>query len=700
MASTITKDIKIRIYLLFTVVFLAAMAIAGRIIQIQFFQGDYWKEKSKEQSYKNFTVRAVRGNIYSEHHNLLATSVPIYDIYWDSKVVDKKTFYANIDSIAIGFHQIFPSVSVVSFKSKMVRAFEKKMRYFPISKRISYSELKKLSLLPIFKEGKYTGGLITENSDYRKRPYQLLAQRTIGNYNYTKNSYEVGLEGAYNQYLKGSDGIRIMQKTSGGWRPMYLFDKTVKEPIDGLDVITTIDVNLQDVAENSLYRELVKHQADWGCAILMEVETGRIKAIANLKADTSNHSYYEGFNYAIGTAMEPGSTFKLASLMVALEDKKVLPTDIIKTGNGKYTYYGKTIHDSHEGGYGDITVNQVFEKSSNIGVMMIALKGYESEPSRFINSIYKMGINKPLGLEIKGEASPYIKSPEDKTWSKLSLPWMSIGYELSMTPMQVLTFYNAVANNGKMVKPTFVKELRKTGSVKKEFKSQVINPQISSLETIKMVQKMLEGVVQHGTASSLKNSPYPIAGKTGTAQIYTKQYNKRNYQASFVGYFPADNPKYSCIVVVNNPNRGLYYASLVAVPVFKDIADKIYATDFSIQDHRIEDSIFQAPSSKVGAYDDVAGIYKTFQFPFNSTIDQTSYVSAVASADSVAMYQRKLQYGLMPNIKYMTAKDAIFLLEEMGLIVEINGVGKVVQQSINAGSKISKGQTVKLILNY
>ncbi len=700
MARTISKDIRLRIYFLFLMVFLVAIAIVVRIGQIQFVQGSKWKEKSKEQSTKYFNVKAIRGNIYSDNRNLLATSVPIYDIYWDSKVVKKKLFFSQVDSLAMEYHKIFPMESAKAFKSKLINAYDNKNRYLKIRRRVGYSDMKAISSLPIFREGKYRGGLIKEKHDYRKRPYQTLAKRTIGNYNSAQRAYVVGLEGAYNKFLKGEDGVRIKQKTAGGWRPLYLFDKTIKEPINGMDIITTIDVDLQDVAENSLYRELMKNRADWGCAILMEVKTGKIKAIANLKADTTTNSYYEGFNYAIGYATEPGSTFKLASMMAALEDKKVSPSDIISTGNGAYTYYGKTIHDSHHGGFGDITAAEVLEKSSNIGVFKIILNGYESEPQKFIDDIYAMGLNQPLGLELKGEAKPYIKSTKDKTWSKLSLPWMSIGYELKLTPLQVLTFYNAVANNGIKVKPIFVTELSKTGKTIKKFEPVVLNPHISSISTIQKVRKMLEGVVKNGTGKMLKNSPYPIAGKTGTAQIYRKRYNKRNYQASFVGYFPADKPKYSCIVVINNPHSGQYYASTVAVPVFKDISDKIYATDLDIQIHQESDTIFQAPNSKVGKSSDIEGIYNSLKFKIISKPKEASYEYGVAKEDSVNLYQRKLQFGLMPNVKYMNAKDAIFLLEEMGLKVEIEGSGKVVEQSRTAGQRVVKGDVVKLKLRF
>lgn len=699
MARALQKDSVVRIYLLYAGMVLAAFIIAGRIVQLQYFENEKWEEKSKQQSYKRVNVKAIRGNIYSEDNSLLATSVPVYHLYWDSKVVPQELFYSNLDSLAIGYEKIFPNENKGEFKKRIKRAFEKGSRYTRIRRNVSYSELKQLKTLPIFRLGKYKGGLIKEKEERRKRPYGMLAKRTIGNYSTYKKAYVVGLEGAFDDKLKGTDGIRLKQKTSGGWRPTYEFNETLKEPVDGLDIITTIDVNLQDVAETSLYAELMKHKADWGCVILMEVKTGRIKAIANLKHDTANNTYYEGFNYAIGTAMEPGSTFKLATMIVALENNIVKPDEIIETGNGAYTYYDKTIHDSH--GYGSITVSQVLEKSSNVGIFKIALKGFENNPQTFIDGIYSMNLNQPIGLQIKGEAIPYIKTTTDKSWSKLSLPWMSIGYELQLTPMQVLNFYNAVANNGVMVKPSFVKEIQKTGKAKEVFETEIINPQICSKETIGKVQKMLEGVVQNGTAKYLNKSPYPIAGKTGTAQIYSRtSYNKRNYQASFVGYFPADNPKYSCIVVVNNPSRGSYYASTVAVPVFKEIADKIYANDLNIQAHSIQDTIFIAPNSKVGANKDIAGIYKYLGFEVKNTTIESSYIAGYSSNDTIKLHKRKLIHNKMPNVKYMTAQDAIFLIEELGLTAKISGSGRVVSQSIQRGSRINGGEIVNLTLRY
>jgi cell division protein FtsI (penicillin-binding protein 3) len=431
----------------------------------------------------------------------------------------------------------------------------------------------------------------------------------------------------------------------------------------------------------------------------MEVKTGQIKAIANLKRDTATGNYYESYNYAIGRPVEPGSTFKLASLMVALEDKKVKLEDIVHTGDGEMTYRDRKMTDSHEGGFGDLSVKGVLEHSSNVGVFKIILKAYESDPQKFIDGIYRMGLQNKLGLQIKGEGQPYIKNPSDKTWSGVSLPWMSIGYEMSLTPLQMLTFYNAVANDGVMVKPSFVNQISRTGTVIEQFETEVINPRIASPEVIKMAQEMLEGVVQEGTATMLKSSPYRIAGKTGTAQTnYSQRQNRRRYRASFAGYFPADNPRYSIIVVVENPKDGIYYASQITVPVFKDIADRIYAHALDIQQADKVFEGFSAPESLYGEQDDIRSIYTLFGYQTSTPNPEAQWAAAVTRNDNVGLYVRNYQKGILPNLKGMTARDVVYFLEGIGYHVQIKGIGKVISQSIPAGTRVVEGAQIKIEL--
>jgi len=694
------KDIMWRIYIVYFVVFAMGASIIGRIFYIQTFEDEKWETMAKEQSIKRVKIESSRGNIYSDDYSLLATSIPLFDIYWDGKVIAPDTFYRKINKLSQQFANIFPDETPISFKQRMQLAYSSGRRYYKIRTKVEYSQLKKIKSLPIFNMGQFKGGLIVEEYSVRKRPYKDLAMRTIGIYNTFLKKYDVGLEGAYNNYLKGEDGIKIVQRTTGGWKTSNIVDNTIREPKNGFDIITNININIQDVAESSLHRVLEEHQADWGCAVLMEVKTGAIKAIVNLNHDTTNHIYYEGFNHAIGTASTPGSTFKLATILVALEDDKVKFDQVIHTGGGRISYNGSKMIDAKTGGYGDLTVKQVFEHSSNVGVFKIALSSYEKNPQQFIDGLYALGINKPLGVEIKGERAPFIKDTHHKSWSKMSLPWMSIGYELTMTPLQILTLYNSIANNGVMVKPLFVKEIRNANEVIKSYKTVVINSQVASKKVIKEAREMCEGVVTEGTATLLKNSPYTMAGKTGTAQIYTGNYDNNSYIASFVGYFPADNPKYSCIVVVYNPRKGLYYAAQVAVPVFKDIADKIYASELNIQEKVKDDSIFEIPSSKVGIGREVAGIYSKLGFVDKSFAPlEDKWINASKKDSAIVKTERIIKDGLVPDVTNMNTRDAVFLLEQMGLKVSISGRGKVVEQSIAPGQSIIKGSKISLKLN-
>lgn len=695
------KDILWRIYIVYIVVIALAMAIIGRIIYLQTVEDTKWEAMAKEQSIKKQKIKSSRGNIYSENMSLLSTSIPMFNLYWDSKVVRQDSFYNNLDLLAKNWSKLYPKESAISFKNRIKNAYSQGKRFYLIRKKVEFSELKKIQKMPIFRMGKYSGGLIIENYEQRKRPYRMLARRTIGIYNNHLGKYDVGLEGAYNSYLQGDDGIRLVQKTAGGWRTLNIYDENIKDPKNGKDIITTIDINIQDVAESSLTKELQKHSADWGCAVLMEVKTGEVKAIVNLTHDTTTNTYQEGYNYAIGYAMTPGSTFKLASLLVALKDNKVKSDDVIATGNGKITYYGSHMYDSHEGGYGDLTVKGVFEHSSNVGIFKIILKAYEQTPAKFIEGLYSLGISKPLGIEIKGEKTPFIKDTKHKYWSKLSLPWIAIGYELTMTPLQILNLYNSVANNGTSMKPMFVKEIREVNKTLKKFQPQVLQEKIAPQQVIDQAKAMCEGVVTEGTGSLLKSSPYPVAGKTGTAQIYSQgTYNNNNYIASFVGYFPADNPKYSCIVVVYNPRRGIYFASQVAVPVFKDIADKIYATELDIQKNDNPWKGNTYPASKIGLGTDLIEITKNLGIKADGFENNDgNWMYFYQQDSSLIVKQREVNEGIVPNVKGMNARDAIYLLEQQGLRVSFIGAGKVINQSILPDTKITKGAGILLTMS-
>jgi len=468
-----------------------------------------------------------------------------------------------------------------------------------------------------------------------------------------------------------------------------------------MDVFTTIDVTLQDVAENALRTQLRKHEAEHGTVILMEVETGEIKAIANLRRNEDG-TYDEAFNYAIGEGAEPGSTFKVAALIALLEDGYISLTDTINTGKGKAQYYDKTITDSKEGGYGRISVKEVFEFSSNVGVTELVTKHYKGKEKDFIDRLYSIKLNQPLDIPIKGETKPYIKYPGDKLWSGISLPMMSIGYEVKLTPLQLLTFYNAIANNGCMVKPKFVNSIKQHGQTVTTFRTEIINPSICSRSTLKKVHQVLEGVVENGTAKNLRNSNYKIAGKTGTAQIAqgTEGYRQRgeiSYQASFAGYFPADDPKYSCIVVVNSPSRSVYYGNLVAGPIFKEIADKVYSTSkewFPVIPKRSE--LTELPESKNGFRPEIKEVMQELRIPLTDESSNYPWIITHRNDNEVELKKKSVIQNLVPDVQGMCLKDALYLLENNGLRVDVRGRGTVRRQSLTPGNRVNSGDRIVL----
>jgi cell division protein FtsI (penicillin-binding protein 3) len=697
------KDMMWRIYLLYVLIGLFGLIIIGKVVHIQLIEGETLREKVKNLTTGYKKIEAVRGNIYADDGSLLATSIPIYEIRMDvnTNALTDDIFYANIDSLALCLSQLFEDRSKNEYKKDLIQARKKGARYHLIQRKVKYTELKALKKFPIFRLGKYKGGLIYEQKNKRKKPFRLLAERTIG---YEREGiHPVGLEGAYSEYLSGVQGKRLMKKISGGvWMPIG--DNNEIEPKDGSDIYTTIDINTQDVAEHALLKQLSLQQADHGTVVLMEVQTGEIKAIANLKR-TEDGRYYEGYNYAIGEATEPGSTFKLGTLIALLEDGYADLDDLIDTEGGKKRYYDRMMFDTHD--YGTISLKESFELSSNIAFAKATTASYSSNPQQFIDRLKKMGLNRKLGIEIAGEGEPWIKDTDDKTWSGITLPWMAHGYEVLLTPLQILTFYNAVANNGKMVKPKFVKKIMDRGRVIKTIPTEVLIDQICSEETIEKVKSALEGVVENGTAKNLKAANYKIAGKTGTAQIANDKYgykyeSKVSHQASFVGYFPADNPKYSCIVVVNAPSRYVYTGNLVAGPIFKEVADKIYAKRLEIhealaeQDHKANSAI---PYSKSGYFSDLNTVFESLSIETEVTTQNPELVSTVTTDSTVLIRPRKTNTQLVPNVVGMGLQDALYLLENRGLKVVFSGKGVIKRQSIPNGTKLIPGSTINLELS-
>ena len=575
------KQIMYRSYLLVFSLFIFSILLIGKLIHLQFSQGEKYRELASNRTLKNDILQPSMGNIYADDGSIMATSVARYEIRWDAAVPSKTIYQSNKNDLAKGLATIIDGDEDFILRN-LDKAVSNQSRYLLIAKGLSYSEQKRIKKLPILKLSSNKGGVIIEQKIFREHPLGKIAERTIGYEIQDKEGkfIRVGLEGAFGQYLKGEEGRRLKQKIAGGqWKPIN--DNNEKEPTEGFDIHTTINVNIQDIAHTALLEQLEKFEADHGCVVIIETSTGKVKAIANL-GRTEVGTYYEKLNYALGEAHEPGSTFKLFSMIAALEDKIIDENTPIKTGNGELTFYGKyKVRDSKKGGYGTIPAGKVFEVSSNTGIVKIIHDNYKNNPKKFVDRLYNMGINKPLGLPIRGEGKPKIPYPNDSDWDGLDLPWMAYGYGVAMTPLQTLTFYNAIANNGEMVKPRFIEKIGVIGeSPQQIFGKEILNPSICSQSTIEKVKNMMFNVVdkEWGTAHKIKDKDFTIAGKTGTCQVdYNRTGKEVQYISSFVGYFPAKQPEYSCIVVIHRPNKLLgYYGSTVAAPVFKKIARKIY----------------------------------------------------------------------------------------------------------------------------
>jgi cell division protein FtsI (penicillin-binding protein 3) len=697
----IKKDIMWRINGSFILLCIMGLFILGQILKIQLAEGDKWRNRADSLTLDIRNIAASRGNIFSSDGRLISTSVPIYDVRMDTRAngLTAEIFNSGIDSLSLSLALLFKDHSASEYKAMIKEARLHKDRFFLVHRNVSYSDLQQVKTFPLFRMGKYKGGLCISQKEMRELPFRLLAARTIG---YVRDIKPVGIEASFNEDLKGIGGKRLMQKISGNvWMPVT--DKDIVEPRDGNDIITTIDINIQDVAENSLEQHLRSHNADHGCAVLMEVATGEVKAIANLSRD-SQGNYNEDFNYVIGESTEPGSTMKLASLLAGIDDGLIDLEDTIAVGSGQCNFFGQQMKDSHAPHFPKLSIEQIFETSSNVGVSKAIYNAYAKRPQQFIDKLKSFGLADPLNLEIDGEGMPNIKSTSSKLWSSVSLPWMSIGYELQLTPLQILTFYNGVANNGRVIKPRFIKEITSHGKTIKTFPVQIIRDSIASAESIAKVKKMMEGVVQNGTGSVLKSSSYKIAGKTGTAQMASPKYgydkNHMSYQASFVGYFPADAPKYSCMVVVYAPSNDVYYGGAVAAPIFKDIADKVYSTHIELHGNPLDSDTtdFSIPVAKAGRQKDLKEILAELKVPVQSNDDEALNISSKSSDERVELTERKSTNGIVPDVTGMGMRDAYYILENAGLRVNSTGKGKVVRQNPSPGTRFNKGQVTMIEL--
>jgi cell division protein FtsI (penicillin-binding protein 3) len=663
------KSMSYRIYLFALVILIMAGAIVVKLTNIQWVEGDYYRKLAKERSVKNFVIPANKGNIYSSDGSLLATSIPNYQIRFDALAPTDANFNSNINALADSLSGLLGKSSN-AYRTSLTKAKTNKNRYYLVARDLSYTDYIRIKSFPLFKLGAYKGGIIVEQETVREHPIGKIAERTIGYERVDHNGKTriAGIEGAFADYLNGKDGKILKQRIAKGqWKPLR--DNNEIEPQDGYDIVSTIDVYIQDIAHHALLKQLEYYEADHGSVVVMETNTGEIKAIANLGRE-KNGTYYEKLNYAIGESQEPGSTFKLIDLIALLDDKKVDTSTVFDTNGGQVEYFRRKVRDSHRGGYGKISLARGFEVSSNTVMAQAIQQNYKDNPSQFIDRINSYGLNKPLGLPIEGEGKPFIPQVNGKSWSGITLPWMAYGYGVSVTPLQMLTLYNAVANNGEMVKPIFVKEIKEWNITIKKFDKEVINPKICSPETLAKVRAVLANTVKNGTGQKLYSKDFSMAGKTGTAQVnYGKGKGAESgmyYASSFAGYFPAVNPKYSCIVIIHRPSKekGIYGAD-VAGPVFKRIAQKIFTDSPTMNE--------------------VKNLKK-------------KDLKQEASYDSYYAKMQKKQ-DVVPNVKGMTGMDAVALLENLGLRVKIIGLGKVKNQSIPSGNKIDKNILITLELS-
>jgi cell division protein FtsI (penicillin-binding protein 3) len=707
MAREIKKDIMLRVGIVYLAFALVALIILGQVLYIQTVEGAKWRKEAETLAQRPQVIKASRGEILDRRGYTLASSLPRYTVAMDpsSSGMPDSVFNKNLPGLASGLAKLWPERSASQYEKMIRNGRAEKDRYLVIRRNVGFSEVRAVTQLPLFNLGQFKGGLLLEQVFSRERPYQLLAKRTIGYESKDEQGQHVGLEGAFDYFLKGTDGFRMEYNIGAGrWAPLRADNDL--DPTDGLDVVTTIDIHFQDVAETALHQSLMELEAQHGCAVLMEVATGEILAIANLTRYPDGHCY-EDKNHALLDRSDPGSTFKVPVIMAAMEDGLVKPTDTINTFNGRFVLDKRAVTDSHRGGYGVITVQEVIEKSSNIGMVRIINKHYRNNPDHFIERLYGMGLDKPLDLEIEGVREPIIKSTATPSWSGQTLASMAFGYETEFVPLQILTFYNAIANNGVMVKPRLVRELRKNSQVYKTYKTEVMKTTICSDETLRNIRKMLEGVVQNGTATNLKDSLYTIAGKTGTAVIHqgagwVGDDGRRQYRASFVGYFPADKPKYSCIVVVTRPTKGTsYYGSVVAGGVFKAIADKVYATTLDL--HATlnpgdlgkpagEPTILPGIGSDIGCV--IGGLNLALPVPRESE----EIVEFTREDNRIAMRTRPAVADSLPNVQGLGLKDALPVLENLGYSVRVQGTGRIMVQSPPPGTPRDSVRIVELQL--
>ncbi len=702
----VKRDILWRVYLSYILVVLVCLAILGKAFYIQQVQGSYWRGLSDSLHQRIAEIPAARGTIYSEDGQMLSTNVPQFDIYIDFRVEplhekNGKLFRENIDSLSLALADLFKDQSASQYKDQLTKAFEAREPNYELKKKIDYRQYLALAKFPMFKVGRYKSGMIAQERNVRLNPYQNMGYRTIG---LAREQNSVGLELSYDTVLRGRNGRQLVRAIAGGVTVPVQEGEFEIAPETGKDIVSNIDVFIQEVTTNALNKMMVQNQAQWGVAMVMEVKTGKIKAIANL-GKISEGVYKEDLNYAI-TPTEPGSTFKLVTLLSALEDGKVNLNSTVDLEGGAWKVAGQTVWDSEKHGKHQATVLESFEESSNVGMAKIAMAHYSNNVDAYYKHLTKLRLDSLSGIDLIGERRPQITKPGDKLYGPTTLPWMAFGYNIAIAPIQTLVLYNAIANNGVMMKPYLVNAIQEEGKVIKRFSPTVYNPQLVKPATVKALQTALEGVCINGTAKTLfKNSLYKVAGKTGTALVANgnKGYADKIYQSSFAGYFPAENPQYTIVVIIKNkPHAYPFYGASVAGPVFKEISDRLYSTYIHNKTNAtpaiaLKDSqAFQYAVSRSS----LQAIAKKINLPYqDSTIPTNNWVNLNGAGKTAKAAARVVSDSTMPDISGLKLQDALWLCEKKGLQVKCIGKGRVIKQSIAQGAYITKGQPIIIELN-
>lgn len=702
----IKKDILWRVYLSFIVIAVICAFVIGKAFYIQQVQGDYWRGMSDSLHTRIEEIDAERGTIYSEDGQMLSTSIPQFNIYIDFKADglvanNGRLFKDNVDSLSICLAGLFKDKSVNEYKSVLKKGFKNGTRYYALKKKVSFDQYQQLKTFPLVRLGKNKSGFIADVQNIRLNPYQLLAFRTIGLER--ANAQKVGLEQTYDTILRGTTGKRLVRFISGGVAVPVNEEYDI-EPRNGKDITVTLDSRIQEIAENALMKMMVQNEADHGCAIVMEVKTGKIKAIANLGRQKDG-SYWEDFNYAMSPA-EPGSTFKLATMLSVLEDKKYSLNSVVNLEGGTWHISRRTVYDSEKHGQTNVTVKRAFELSSNVGMAKLAYASYASNPSQFINHLKRLNLDSITGIDLYGERRPFVDRPGSKYWSATTLPWMAFGYNVLVTPLHTCMLYNAVANNGVMMRPYLLNSVSEEGNIIQQKQPASIETICDSI-TLKQLQECLVGVCKDSGATAFrlfKGTTYSVAGKTGTALVANGKhgYADHIYQSSFAGYFPADDPQYTCVVVVKNkPHAKLFYGASVAGPVFKEIADRLVTLNAPLTDNIKYASLQSKDSSSksyTGFQTDIRSILSTMSIAYKDSA-RSMVAKMFKQQDKAVLSGVALNNKYMPALNGLGLRDALYICESAGLVVKVNGVGKVTNQSIAEGSPIGKGQLIKLDLN-